>query len=326
MLIKIENLYYGFSDRILFDGLTHIFKPGVNIITGPNGTGKSTLLNIVAGNIKLSKSKSFISGDIKYYTNQGDRPRNSARDRDEIKAEDIYKSRLKYIGFIFQEEFLINSLTFEENLSLPLRFLGFSKKERSDILEENTYSELSEIFPSQDIQMVLAKKAGSLSGGEKKKLSILRAIITNPKILLIDEPTNHIDKNSIVWFVRLIEKLKKEGITIIMVTHSIEVQNMLLEFGVKVEQLILPFESSGHTQYTTEMVNSKLHDTKTQGSKIFECKLNEKEINEKQYKYTGEPSDLIIVREGDKASYKKILFRPFQKLKFPFEKKGLTAQ
>ena len=230
IIIEIKNLHYEYSEKVLFEDFNYIFRPGINLITGPNGTGKSTLLNIIAGNLKLDKNEAVKSGTIEYYYD------------DWNISDKFIENRLDYVGYIFQEEFLIDSLTFEENLFIPLRFLGFSKRKRYNLYSSQIYHELEQIFPNQKEEDILTKKAGKLSGGEKKKLSILRAIISAPKLLLIDEPTNHIDNDSLEWFVMLMKKYTEQNITIIMITHSIEIQEMITNSGVDFSTILqLPF-------------------------------------------------------------------------------------
>ena len=237
IIIEIKNLHYEYTEKVLFEDFNYIFRPGINLITGPNGTGKSTLLNIVAGNLRLDKNEAVKSGTIKYnYLKR------------EISSDEFIQDRLKYVGYIFQEEFLIDSLTFEENLFIPLRFLGFSKRKRYNLYSSQIYHELEQIFPNQKEEDILTKKAGKLSGGEKKKLSILRAIIYSPKLLLIDEPTNHIDSDSLEWFVMLMKKLSEKNITIIMITHSIEIQKKLIDIGIDFSSILeLPFNTPDYS-------------------------------------------------------------------------------
>jgi len=237
IIIEIKNLHYEYTEKVLFEDFNYIFRPGINLITGPNGTGKSTLLNIVAGNLRLDKNEAVKSGTIKYnYLKR------------EISSDEFIQDRLKYVGYIFQEEFLIDSLTFEENLFIPLRFLGFSKRKRYNLYSSQIYHELEQIFPNQKEEDILTKKAGKLSGGEKKKLSILRAIINSPKLLLIDEPTNHIDSDSLEWFVMLMKKLSEKNITIIMITHSIEIQKKLIDIGIDFSSILeLPFNTPDYS-------------------------------------------------------------------------------
>jgi len=207
-----QKLFDNFPERISFD------NKYINVITGPNGSGKSTLLNLISGNITLDND--FCSGQFLYKLLD-------FNEENMFEKIDLLELRKKQnIGFIFQDDFLFRSLSFEDNLKMPLKFLS-KKEEVPDFIEK----EFSKLFLSADPKN---RKVAGLSGGEEKKLSILRSIIHKPKLLLIDEPTNNIDKHSFEWFIKLLENLYNGRVTIILITHDEQLlQELRNKFNVK---------------------------------------------------------------------------------------------
>ncbi len=116
------------------------------------------------------------------------------------------------LGFVFQSFNLIDELNVYENVELPLTYLGFKSSERrrmvEDILKRMNISHRAKHFPQQ------------LSGGQQQRVAIARAVVTNPKLILADEPTGNLDSKNGAEVMNLLTELNKEGTTIIMVTHS----------------------------------------------------------------------------------------------------------
>jgi putative ABC transport system ATP-binding protein len=167
-------------------------------IMGPSGCGKSTLLNI------LGLLDSSDSGE--YYFDGTEVSRFSEKQRTNLRKGNI--------GFIFQSFNLIDELDIYENVELPLVALGepLSARRRKveEILEKMRIGHRRYHFPRQ------------LSGGQQQRAAIARALITNPKIILADEPTGNLDSNNGEQVMQLLEQMNFTGTTIIMVTHSPE--------------------------------------------------------------------------------------------------------
>jgi putative ABC transport system ATP-binding protein len=165
-------------------------------VMGPSGCGKSTLLNIIG----LLDSPS----DGQYYFMDKE-----VSGFKESQRTDLRKGN---IGFIFQSFNLIDELTVFENVELPLLDLKMSSKERKNkvaqVLERMQLSHRKNHFPQQ------------LSGGQQQRVAIARAVVTNPKLILADEPTGNLDSANGEEVLKLLEELNHEGTTIIMVTHS----------------------------------------------------------------------------------------------------------
>jgi len=165
-------------------------------IMGPSGCGKSTLLNIL-GLLDTPTGGTYILNDI---------------DVSKMKETERINIRKGVIGFVFQSFNLIDELTVEENIELPLLYMGIAKKERRErvraVMERMNISHRDKHFPAQ------------LSGGQQQRVAIARAVIANPEIILADEPTGNLDSNNGEEVMRLLSELHKEGTTIVMVTHS----------------------------------------------------------------------------------------------------------
>ncbi len=165
-------------------------------IMGPSGCGKSTLLNIL-GLLDNPTDGTFM-------LNNRDVTTLSENERTDI--------RKGLIGFVFQSFNLIDDLNVFENIELPLLYMDVSNKERKlrveALMEKIQMSHRRRHFPNQ------------LSGGQQQRVAIARAIITNPKIILADEPTGNLDSKNSKEVMNILQGLHQQGTTIIMVTHS----------------------------------------------------------------------------------------------------------
>ena len=201
-MIKIINLNKIFHENTKkeFHALKNINLEIKNsscvILKGISGSGKSTLLSLIG---TLQKPT---SGDIKI-------------DEESIaKLPDLHASnfRAKKLGFIFQAYNLFNELSVKDNISIPLIPLGFSQKDIDEKVSEAL--KLSNIFHKKD-ELVF-----NLSGGEKQRCAIARAIVNNPEIILCDEPTANLDLNNSIRFVEILRDLKNLNKTIIVASHD----------------------------------------------------------------------------------------------------------
>jgi putative ABC transport system ATP-binding protein len=201
-MIKITNLNKLFNEnkKNEFNALKNInldIKNGSCVILkGISGSGKSTLLSIIGTLMKPS------SGDIKI------------DDESIAKLPDLHASkfRARKLGFIFQSYILFNELKVSDNISIPLIPLGYSQKE-IDILSIKAMN-LANIQHKKD-ELVY-----NLSGGEKQRCAIARALVNNPDIILCDEPTANLDYDNSIKFINSIKKLKQLNKTIIIATHD----------------------------------------------------------------------------------------------------------
>ncbi len=165
-------------------------------IMGPSGCGKSTLLNI------LGLLDNPTEGSYKLF----------GQEVANLHEKDRTRVRKGKIGFVFQSFNLIDELNVFENVELPLTYLGYKAAERKqrvqEILKRMNISHRAKHFPQQ------------LSGGQQQRVAIARAVVTNPKLILADEPTGNLDSKNGAEVMNLLTELNKEGTIVIMVTHS----------------------------------------------------------------------------------------------------------
>ena len=212
MIVDIKKLTKTFSDgskklHVLKDINLQIDKGSIITIKGPSGSGKSTLLSII-GTLDNADSGELLINGISIQDNTN-----------------IDKLRNKSIGFIFQFHNLISELTLEENVSLPKMIA----KEQLD------KKELIELFEYFDLKDRMNSFPNDLSGGEKQRVAVMRAIINNPSIIIADEPTGNLDKENALKMMSLFQKLNTEKkLTIIVATHDENVFNI----GHKKYQLV----------------------------------------------------------------------------------------
>ena len=212
MIVDIKKLTKTFSDgsrklHVLKDINLQIDKGSIITIKGPSGSGKSTLLSII-GTLDNADSGELLINGISIQDNTN-----------------IDKLRNKSIGFVFQFHNLISELTLEENVSLPKMIA----KEQLD------KEELIELFEYFDLKDRMNSFPNDLSGGEKQRVAVMRAVINNPSIIIADEPTGNLDKENALKMMSLFQKLNTEKkLTIIIATHDEDVFNI----GHKKYQLV----------------------------------------------------------------------------------------
>lgn len=171
-------------------------------VIGKSGSGKSTLLNIIGALDKPTSGDVYINGnDIAGY-----------------KEKDLAVYRNSMIGFVFQSFYLEPTYTVEDNIALPLLINDIKKKER--------HSRVEEVLKKIGIYELINKKANDLSGGQKQRVALARALITNPSIILADEPTGNLDNVSGREVIAMLRQMADEGKTVIMVTHNREDASM----------------------------------------------------------------------------------------------------
>jgi len=164
-------------------------------IVGPSGAGKSTLMNIIGCLDNASAGEYFLDGvNTKCSDNK------------------LAEIRNKKIGFIFQNYNLISKLSILDNVSLPLLYLGYTNKEA----REKAKLQLEKLGLGSHIK----HKPTELSGGQMQRVAIARALVTNPQIILADEPTGALDSKSGEEVLKILEDLNVEGNTIIIITHD----------------------------------------------------------------------------------------------------------
>ena len=167
-------------------------------IMGESGSGKTTLLNILASLDKATSGQVLLKG----------------KDLSEIRRRDICTFRREHMGFVFQDFNLLDTLSLRDNIYLPLVLAGTGHKEM-----ENRIKPLADRLAIPDI---LEKYPYEVSGGQRQRVAACRALITNPDIILADEPTGALDSRASGKLLKLFGEVNREGQTILMVTHSIQ--------------------------------------------------------------------------------------------------------
>ena len=201
MLLQIKDLFKwvnsGGNRIFLLNDIELIVNKGDFIsIMGPSGSGKTTLLNVIG------MLDDFNEGEYNFL-------HESVHKLKEKHRANLYK---EYIGFVFQSYHLIDELTVYENIETPLLYKNYKSSERkslvADMLDRFNIVGKKDLFPSQ------------LSGGQQQIVGIARALISNPKLILADEPTGNLNSKQGEEIMRLFKQLNDEGVTIIQVTHS----------------------------------------------------------------------------------------------------------
>ncbi|MRT93855.1 ABC transporter ATP-binding protein [Ancylomarina sp. 16SWW S1-10-2] len=200
-MITIKNLSKVFQtseiETLALNNINLDIKKGEFVaIMGPSGCGKSTLLNIL-GLLDNPTEGEYTFGD------------NEVAGLKEGQRTDLRKGN---IGFVFQSFNLIDELNVFENVEMPLVYQGFSSKKRKEmvtkVLDRMNMSHRAKHYPQQ------------LSGGQQQRVAIARAVVSNPGLILADEPTGNLDSKNGQEVMELLTELNREGTTIIMVTHS----------------------------------------------------------------------------------------------------------
>lgn len=229
--VKIKNIsYYYEKERKIIDSFSvNIPKDSITAITGKSGTGKTTLIEIISGLAFLGEN---FSGEIEYNF------RNENKEKEDeklllyknISERELYEIR-KRIGIVFQntgEQFFSGTVLeeLEYNITKKYKIKNKKSKELSDRINE-----IAEIFGYDE--KFLMKSPFILSGGEKKMLGLALAVCLEPEILVLDEPTGALDYNMTVKFMKIVEKMKKNGITVILVTHDENIVKQYSDYILK---------------------------------------------------------------------------------------------
>ncbi len=199
--ISAKNLVkvYGNGDAAVtaISGMDFTIASGEFVaVMGESGSGKSTLLSVM-GAMNAPSSGNFVVDDIDVY---------------HLRSEKRADFRREFLGFIFQSFHLVPYLTVLENVMLPLSIVNVSKKKKREMAE----AALTDV----GLQTKFHRLPNQISGGEKERVAMARAIVNQPPILLADEPTGNLDTKTSREIMGLLRKLNQDGMTIVMVTHS----------------------------------------------------------------------------------------------------------
>lgn len=206
-MISIQNVALQINDgrnkKELFENLNLTLNEGQKVaIMGKSGSGKTTLLKLIAGLIKAETGAIIFDG----------------KNLSSMNANERSFNRLRNIGFIFQDNPMIESKNVFENIALPLKYLGVEKK--------NVEKKVHVMSKRLDISHLLSENPSYLSGGEKQRVGIARALITDPKLILADEPTGSLDSETELMVLDIFQRIEWNNTSFVMVTHDASVANI----------------------------------------------------------------------------------------------------
>jgi len=197
-MIRFKNVSKKIHGKEILKSINFKIKKGEFVcITGVSGVGKSTIIHILFGDGKIDKGQVIIENFEVF----------------KLKKSMLQKYR-QNIGIVFQDYKLLDSKTIFENVAFPLEVLGFETKE----IEKKVFQALKKV----SMQDSADKFPKELSGGEKQRIGIARAIIHNPKIIIADEPTGNLDQDSSSKIIKILLDINSEGKTVILATHSLD--------------------------------------------------------------------------------------------------------
>src|SRR5450432_549593 len=198
----VKSYFMGKQAVPVLKGISlEIFKNEYVALMGPSGSGKSTLMNLIGCLDSPTGGRCILNG----------------KDVSKMPDDDLAEVRNKEFGFVFQQFNLLPRLTAAENVALPLVYNGSPKKIRTELslemLDRVGLSDRSHHKPNE------------LSGGQNQRVAIARALVNNPSIILADEPTGNLDSKTSVEIMKIFDKIRSEGNTVILVTHEEDIAN-----------------------------------------------------------------------------------------------------
>lgn len=201
-MIRVENLTKNFvRNRNEFDAVNNVSlqieKGEFAALIGPSGSGKTTLFNMIAGLIKPTSGKIYVGEE----------------ELTSMTENQIAEFRNEHMGYILQGHSLLGNFTIIDNVCMPAYLSGKTKefKERAiSLLEEIGLAELANEYPE------------NLSGGEMRRVAIIRALLNQPKVILADEPTSNLDPENSHKVMQLLKRISESGTTVLLSTHELE--------------------------------------------------------------------------------------------------------
>lgn len=204
-ILNVSNLKKTYTTRFsgnqvqALEGVTFSVERGEYVaIMGESGSGKTTLLNLLAALDKPTSGKVILDG----------------KELSTVKEHSLASFRRENLGFVFQEFNLLDTFSLKDNILLPLVLSGQPVKDME--------RRLAPIAQALGISEILGKYPYEVSGGQKQRAAVARALITDPKLILADEPTGALDSASSSDLLRVFEQVNRAGQTILMVTHSVD--------------------------------------------------------------------------------------------------------
>ncbi|MEI6764320.1 MAG: LPS export ABC transporter ATP-binding protein [Bacteroidota bacterium] len=195
MILRAENLVKKYRSRTVVRGVSLEVKPGEIVgLLGPNGAGKTTSFYIIVGLIRPNSGKVFL-------------------DNDEITGMPMYRRAQKGIGYLPQEASVFRGMSVEDNIRAVLEFTDYTKEQQRDRLES--------LLDEFGLQNVRKGKGITLSGGERRRTEIARALAVDPKFILLDEPFAGVDPIAVEDIQAIVSKLKTKNIGVLITDHNV---------------------------------------------------------------------------------------------------------
>ncbi len=235
---KVYTTRFGGNQVQALSDVTFSVEEGEYVaIMGESGSGKTTLLNILAALDKTTEGQVLLGN----------------RNLSQIKEKELSAFRRENLGFVFQDFNLLDTFSIQDNIFLPLVLAGKRFEEMNE--------RLMPIAEKLGIKEILAKYPYEVSGGQKQRAAVARALITGPKLILADEPTGALDSKAAEGLLEMFKNINQSGQTILMVTHSIKAAScakrvLFIKDGQVFHQL---YKGSG----TDEEMYQKISDTLT---------------------------------------------------------------
>jgi len=194
-LLETRNITKAYKGRVVVDRASiHVNRGEIVGLLGPNGAGKTTTFYSVMGVVRPEEGKIFFKGE-------------------DITGLPMYQRARLGIGYLSQEPSIFRKLTVQENILAILETLDISKEER--------IRRLKQLLAELDITYLANNKAYTLSGGERRRLEITRALVTNPNLILLDEPFSGVDPIAVLEVQKILQKLKRQGLSILLTDHNV---------------------------------------------------------------------------------------------------------
>lgn len=204
-LLETRNIVKRYGSRTVMDGISLQVNTGVVVgLLGPNGAGKTTSFYSIAGFIRPSSGSILLDGE-------------------EITDLPIHKRALKGISYLAQEPSVFKKLTVEENIRIVLEPLGLPKNEITN--------RINELMADLGIEYLRDNKGHALSGGERRRVEIMRALATRPRFILLDEPFAGIDPLAVIELQKIIMNLKSRGLGVLISDHNVRETLQVCDFA-----------------------------------------------------------------------------------------------
>jgi len=203
--LETKNIKKKYGSRTVVDGVSLEVKTGVVVgLLGPNGAGKTTSFYTIAGFIHPNEGNVLLDGEV-------------------ITNLPIHKRALKGISYLAQEPSVFKKLTVEENVRIILEPLGLAKNEINNRIDE--------LMNELHIEYLRDNKGHALSGGERRRVEIMRALATRPRFILLDEPFAGIDPLAVTDLQQLIRELKNKGLGVLISDHNVRETLQVCDFA-----------------------------------------------------------------------------------------------